>query len=227
VPYFGGSLGQSSAPDRGIFAALDVTTNRLVWRQQWAEPCYSGSVVTAGGLVFTGRSDGRLTALDKATGEMLWEFMTDAGVNSTVTTFEHEAEQYVVVHAGGGVFANGARGDGIWLFSLNGTIEPVTPERRPGGFGGGSAAAAAEPTRPADPENGERIYREACLPCHGRSGGGGEGGGPSLEGVASVEAVMNVTAAGRNNMPAFGGTYSADELNDVATYIVESLAGSE
>ena len=110
--YMGGRFTQSQADDRGIFAALDLTTNRIAWRQQWREICYSGSVVTAGGLLFVGRSDGRLTALDKDNGTLLWEFQTDAGVNTTVTTFEHEGEQYVVVHAGGGVFANGQRGDG-------------------------------------------------------------------------------------------------------------------
>ena len=227
VPYFGGSLGQSSAPDRGLFAALDVKTNRLAWRRQWTEPCYSGSVTTAGGLVFTGHSDGRLIALDKANGQTLWEFMTDAGVNSTITTFEHEGEQYVVVHAGGGVFANGRRGDGIWLFSLDGTIEPLSSRQGPAAFGGAgpAAAALAEPTRAADIENGARIYREACLPCHGASGDGGEGGGASLAETTSREAVMAITAAGRNNMPAFREAYSADELQDVAAYIVDVLAG--
>ncbi|MGZ3272547.1 MAG: hypothetical protein ACXU82_04435 [Caulobacteraceae bacterium] len=44
--------------------------------QEWREICFSGSVVTKGGLLFTGRADGRLTALDKATGEKLWAFMT-------------------------------------------------------------------------------------------------------------------------------------------------------
>jgi glucose dehydrogenase len=229
-PYFGGSLGQSSAPDRGIFAALDVTMNRIVWRQQWTEPCYSGAVVTAGGLVFTGHSDGRIIALDKRNGATLWEFMTDAGVNSTVTTFEHGGEQYVVVHAGGGVFANGARGDGIWLFSLNGTIEPVVPGQSQGLFGAGpgggaGAAAAAEPTRAADVVNGERIYREACLPCHGARGNGGEGGGASLLNGLTVETAVAVTGGGRGNMPAFRDAYSADELYDVAAYIVERLAG--
>jgi alcohol dehydrogenase (cytochrome c) len=224
VPYFGGSLGQSSAPDRGIFAALDVTTNRLVWRQQWTEPCYSGSVVTAGGLVFTGHSDGRLMALDKDNGALLWEFMTDAGVNSTITTFEHRGEQYVVVHAGGGVFANGARGDGIWMFSLNGTIQPVVPGQGPAPFGGARRAGAAEPTRPAEIDNGERIYREACLPCHGPSGDGGEGGGASLRDGLTVETTVAVTSIGRNNMPSFGEAYSVDELYDVATFIVERLA---
>jgi alcohol dehydrogenase (cytochrome c) len=232
-PYFGGSLGQSrSAPDRGIFAALDVRTNRLVWRQQWLDHCYSGSVVTRGGLVFVGRSDGRLTALDKRTGEQLWEFMTDAGVNSTVTTFEHRGQQYVVVHAGGGVFADGKRGDGIWMFSLDGTIEPVAAAGAPAS--GAVAALRAGAAAPASGNasgsasaggvaNGERIYREACLPCHGATGEGGEGGGASLVTGLTTETVVAVAADGRNNMPAFAALYSAEELRDVAQYIVEML----
>jgi alcohol dehydrogenase (cytochrome c) len=111
--YMGGRFTQTEAEDRGIFAALDVTTNRLVWRQQWREICYSGSVVTAGGLLFVGRADGRLTALDKQNGRLLWEFQTDAGINTTVTTFEHDGRQMVVVHAGGGVFQGSTRGDSI------------------------------------------------------------------------------------------------------------------
>ena len=90
---------------RGMFAALDVTHEQARVAPAVARDCYSGSVVTAGGLVFVGRNDGRLTALDKANGKLLWEFQTDAGVNTTVTTFERNGEQHVVVHAGGGVFA--------------------------------------------------------------------------------------------------------------------------
>jgi alcohol dehydrogenase (cytochrome c) len=223
-PYFGGSLGQSRTPDRGIFAALDVRTNRLVWRQQWADHCYSGSVVTRGGILFVGRSDGRLTALDTRTGASLWEFMTDAGVNSTVTTFEHRGAQYVVVHAGGGVFADGKRGDGIWMFSLDGTIEPVLPEGAP--VSGALAALRAGAAAPGDAANGERIYREACLPCHGATGEGGEGGGARLADGVTREAALAVTTNGRNNMPAFRDAYTAEELNDVATYVAEVLAAN-
>src|SRR6185295_1019656 len=118
------------------------------------EICYSGSIVTGVGLLFVGRADGRLTALDKRNGAKLWEFMTDAGVNSTVTTFEHKGKQYVVVHAGGGVFGNGKQGDGIWMFSLDGTMDPVPlprpgapagtrPAGGPGGGGAGPGGAAA------------------------------------------------------------------------------------
>jgi alcohol dehydrogenase (cytochrome c) len=222
-PYFGGNMGGMEAPERGIFAALDVRTNRIAWRQQWRDHCYSGSVVTAGGLVFVGRSDGRITALDKDNGEQLWEFMTDAGVNSTITTFERRGKQYVVLHAGGGVFANGKRGDGIWMFSLDGTMEPFVPNAAPPSAQVAALADAAA-AGPVNLDSGERIYREACLPCHGPTGKGGEGGGASLTRGLTREAALAVTAAGRNNMPAFRDAYSEAELRDVAAYVVEALA---
>src|SRR6185295_11787413 len=160
--YMGGGFGQADVDDAGVFAALDVRTNRLAWRQQWREICFSGSVVTGGGLLFVGRADGRLTALDKANGDKLWEFMTDAGVNTTVTTFEWKGKQYVVVNPGGGVFANGRRGDTIWMFSLDGTMNPVRP----------AAPAAPAGTRPA-----------------GGPGGGGAGpGGAAAAGGADARA---------------------------------------
>jgi outer membrane protein assembly factor BamB len=113
----------------GIFAALDMRTNKIVWQQHWAEPCYSGSIATAGGLIFVGRSDGRLTALDSSNGEKLWEFQTGAGMNSTVSVFAHEGKQYIAAYAGGNLFAGSAKGDNVWLFSLDGGIEQVAPGR--------------------------------------------------------------------------------------------------
>jgi quinohemoprotein ethanol dehydrogenase len=125
--YFGGVYTRSGVPRRGIFAAVDVTTNRLAWRKQWADMCYAGSIVTRGGLIFVGRNDGRLTALDKKNGDLLWEFQTDAGIHAAPTTFEHEGEQYVVVLSAGAFFPNTTRGDSVWLFSLRGDSTPRPP----------------------------------------------------------------------------------------------------
>jgi len=253
--YMGGLFGQVRVNDRGILAALDVTTNRLVWRREFREICYSGSIVTAGGLLFVGRSDGRLTALDKRNGQSLWEFMTDAGVNTTATTFEHKGKQYVVVHAGGGTFANAKAGDGIWMFSLDGTIGPVVPQKPPGLASGGGAfaagatgapggagalgrgaagpvaaeapgAAAGPPAsdRPPNRDNGAKLYRAACVPCHGATGEGGHGGGPTLINGLTSDMIVSVTTTGRNNMPSFGGTLSPTDINDIAAYIREDLA---
>ena len=216
--------------DRGILAALDVRTNRLAWRQQWREICYSGSVVTAGGLLFVGRNDGRLTALDKSNGTKLWEFMTDAGVNTTVTTFECKGKQRVVVHAGGGVFAGAKRGDGIWMFAPSGTMKslPAGGAAFGGGGGGGPGGfgrpAAPAPDRPLNVDHGKQLYAEACVACHGEGGDGGHGGGPTLVAGQTADAILAIAKAGKNTMPAFGRVYSDADLKDVAGYISDVLA---
>ena len=121
--YAQGTFGRAGVRVRGIFAAVDLRTNRLTWRQQWPEMCYSGSIVTRGGLVFVGHNDGRLMALDKSDGRPLWEYQTDAGLNSTVSTFAHDGEQYVVALAAGTFFPGTERGDSVWLFALGGGLD--------------------------------------------------------------------------------------------------------
>jgi quinohemoprotein ethanol dehydrogenase len=129
--YLGSAFGGAPLPAAGIFAALDMKTNRLVWQQRWKDSCYSGSVTTAGGLVFTGRNDGRLTALNSATGKRLWEFQTGAGMNSPVSIFEYEGDEYIAAYSAGSLFAGTAHGDSVWLFSTKGThVEGDTPSTR-------------------------------------------------------------------------------------------------
>jgi alcohol dehydrogenase (cytochrome c) len=127
--YIGGGFASIPAVGYGVFAALDMHSNKLVWQQHWAESCYSGSTATAGGLVFVGRSDGRLTALDSSNGDRLWEFQTGAGMNSTISVFEHEGRQFLVAYAAGNLFAGSAKGDNVWLFALDGTLDAVEPGR--------------------------------------------------------------------------------------------------
>ena len=139
--YLGSAFSRSPLPSTGIFAALDMKTNRLVWQQAWKDVCYSGSLTTASGLVFVGRNDGRLTALDSSTGKRLWEFQTGSGANSPASVFAYEGEEYVVAYSGGSLFADAPRGDNVWLFSLKGTMEPAAPPT--------AAAPAAPPTAAA------------------------------------------------------------------------------
>jgi mono/diheme cytochrome c family protein len=40
----------------------------------------------------------------------------------------------------------------------------------------------------------------------------------------TTEKIISVTSAGKNNMPSFSGTYSPDDLKDIASYIVDGLA---
>jgi quinohemoprotein ethanol dehydrogenase len=123
--YIGGVFGAVAWGITGVLSALDMRTNKLVWQQQWPERCYSGSAATAGGVLFIGRGDGRFTALDSSNGALLWQFQTGAGVNAPPTVFEHRGQQYVVVLSAGNLFSNAPRGDSVWMFSLQGTMEAV------------------------------------------------------------------------------------------------------
>ena len=133
--YFGGDYTRSRVPRRGVLAAVDVRTNRLAWRQQWGELCYAGSTVTRGGLLFIGRNDGRLQALDKSNGALLWEYETDAGVHAAVSTFERNGQQYVVALSAGSFFPGTKRGDSVYLFALDGGGIPSDGKVEPSGGG--------------------------------------------------------------------------------------------
>jgi quinohemoprotein ethanol dehydrogenase len=228
--YLGGATGYAGLPRTGIFAAVDVTANTLRWRYRWPEQCYSGSLATAGGLVFVGRNDGRLTALDSATGKQLWEFQTGAGMHAAASTFERGGKQYIVAYSAGNALIGSARGDSVWLFGLDGTLPPVEPQKPLPR----SAAASPPPTlaetlasldrRSADLDVGERLYAQACALCHGPDGEGGHGGGAPLGGVADFAAAVQTIGFGRNAMPAFGTTLTADQIRDVSAYVTERLS---
>ncbi len=226
--YIGGEFGMSQVGQTGIFAAIDVTTNRLVWQQRWPEICYSGSTATAGGLVFVGRNDGRLTALDSSNGEKKWEFQTGAGMNATASVFEHNGKQYVAAYSAGNLFARSAKGDSLWLFALDGTMDEVEPA---GGAAPTIAAANAGSHEAVaglapDLELGAQVYRTTCQLCHGATGQGNNGG-IELTGEYTAEAAAAVVRDGRNLMPAFGAQLSAEQIVSVGAYVAETFAGRE
>ena len=140
-----------------------MTTNKLAWRYQWPEQCYSGTLATGGGLLFVGRNDGRLTALDSATGKQLWEFQTGAGMHAPVSTFEHKGKQYVLAFSAGSALLGSARGDSVWLFGLDGTLPPAqpgTPVSRNAATPAAAPAVAAATPRLADANlvEGKRLF---------------------------------------------------------------------
>jgi alcohol dehydrogenase (cytochrome c) len=219
----------------GTFNAVDLTTNRLVWQQQWPSSCMAGTLATAGGLVFVGRTDGRFTALDTDTGHRLWEFQTDAGVAAPASSFEHRGRQYIAVLSAGTLIGNGAHGDSLWLFSLDGTMGPVAaPGTAGGGAGRGGAGPAGAPAPAAtmlqlpagnaDLAQGRKLYRQLCAGCHGDTGLGGTGNGAPLVGVSDAQLIANTMWNGKNtNMPPFRSALQPVEVRDIANYIAKEI----
>jgi mono/diheme cytochrome c family protein len=218
--FTGGRAGNTRLPRMGQVVAMAVKTNTAAWRVQWPDQCYSGSVATGGGLVFAGRNDGRLIAMDSDNGRLLWEFQTGAGVNSPASVFEHDGQQYVVVLSGGNALIGSARGDSVWLFGLQGTLDQAAP----GDTSLVPAVAMAEPElSEPDVERGAELYRQTCLPCHGDDGQGGHGGGAPLAELDDVAQVAGIVRSGRNDMPPFVAALTAQQILDVSAYVIEVL----
>ncbi|MBT5030659.1 MAG: PQQ-binding-like beta-propeller repeat protein [Proteobacteria bacterium] len=216
--YTGGPFGHTPLPPSGIFAALDMHTNRLIWQQAWPDRCYSGSINTAGNLLFVGRNDGRLTAMDTENGNLLWEFQTGAGMNSTVSLFEHNGEDYVVAYAAGNVFAASPRGDNLWLFGLNGTVDESDPAD--------SIITVAEPDHsgelPPSIEAGRIVYESTCQFCHGQNADGGQTA-PALASDISATDIATVVQRGGTTMPKFEQILTTQQIRDVSAYVIDIL----
>jgi cytochrome c553 len=76
---------------------------------------------------------------------------------------------------------------------------------------------------------GAEVFTENCSTCHGADGAGGNGG-PDLNTMplaqSEVGAIQQVTNGG-GGMPAFGGTLSEEEIENVAAYVAQEITHGE
>jgi glucose dehydrogenase len=103
----------------GGFTAFNLLTQKISWRDNWPDFCYSGATATAGGLVFAGHNDGRVEAMDSKTGKSLWNSATaPAGANAPVVTYSANGKQYISVLQGGDAHEQTPRGDLVTAWTL-------------------------------------------------------------------------------------------------------------
>lgn len=86
----------------GILRAIDPKTGKIAWEHKEQFPLWAGTLTTAGGLLFTGTSDGYVKAFDARTGKEMWKFQTGSGVVSVPITWEQDGEQYIGISSGYG-----------------------------------------------------------------------------------------------------------------------------
>jgi alcohol dehydrogenase (cytochrome c) len=243
--YIGSIFVSSGFNGDGNVTAIDAQTGKIVWQISTPDSCYSGTVTTAGNLVFVGRNTGELQAFDARNGSRLWSFQTGAGANTTVTTFMQDTQQYVAFYAGGNSLAGTPRGRNVWLFSLNGTVGQLKGT----GANGGAIVHAGEPTTSqqsqqtanntvkktagakksvtGDPAAGKQVFADNCSTCHGADAKGGNGG-PDLTQIASAKDLTKVVTQvtkGGGGMPAFNGQLNQQQIADVAAYVVKTVNG--
>jgi mono/diheme cytochrome c family protein len=231
-----GSAREVATDSRRTLVAMNLTNHTVAWRRLLDSRC-AGTITTAGGLIFASRYNGELTAMHTDTGQRLWSFQTDGGFTTPVSSFEHEGVQYLTGIAGGGI-TGGRLNDGLWLFSLNGTIESLPPgsgdpppedddaddSDGDGGLVGANPAWLnnLDRDRVANLARGEEIYTTVCETCHGQTGEGGHLLGAPISDQLDVVDIISTARSGRPGTPMapFGNNYSLEELQDVAGFIV-------
>jgi alcohol dehydrogenase (cytochrome c) len=110
----------------GHHIAMDPISGNKKWEIPLIEKASSaGMLVTDGGLIFTGTLEGKVIALDEATGKTVWEFQTGSSITATPITYMYKGRQYLSIASGlGGLNARGmARnsvptGGSMWTFAL-------------------------------------------------------------------------------------------------------------
>ena len=86
----------------GSVVAIDITSGKQVWKKRFRSPMLDGALITAGGLVFIGTPEGKLLALDEATGDTVWSTKTASGLNASPMTYSLGGKQYVSILSGTG-----------------------------------------------------------------------------------------------------------------------------
>jgi mono/diheme cytochrome c family protein len=93
----------------------------------------------------------------------------------------------------------------------------------------GESSEGAETAGGGDAEAGTVVFSENCSTCHGATGHGGNGG-PDLTTMPLAQseagAIEQVTNGG-GGMPAFAGTLSEEEIENVAAYVAQDITEGE
>jgi alcohol dehydrogenase (cytochrome c) len=103
--FFGGSAAGEPG-SQSFIRAVDIHTGQKVW--DYALPAGgggSGTLATAGGLLFFGETGGTLNAVDAKTGKPVWHFEAGQTWRASPMTYMVGGKQYVVLAGTGGIFA--------------------------------------------------------------------------------------------------------------------------
>jgi lanthanide-dependent methanol dehydrogenase len=108
TPYVGMNVRMYGGPGghRGELTAWDPIAGRAAWKLTEKYPVWSGTLVTAGDVVFYGTMDGWFKAVDARTGKPLWQYKTGSGIIGQPVTYRGpDGKQYVAVMSGVGGWA--------------------------------------------------------------------------------------------------------------------------
>jgi glucose dehydrogenase len=105
TPYVGADVKMKPGPGgyRGMLSAWDPVARKKAWELHEDFPVWSGTVATAGDVVFYGTMDGWFKAVDARNGQALWQFKVSSGIIGQPISYRGpDGKQYIAVVAGVG-----------------------------------------------------------------------------------------------------------------------------
>ncbi|HWN87272.1 MAG TPA: PQQ-binding-like beta-propeller repeat protein [Vicinamibacterales bacterium] len=131
----GVNLGVRPRPDSdgnyGRLQAINLETRKTLWTTRHRAPITTGTLATAGGVVFAGALDRSLRAYDAANGKVLWETRLNDVSSAVPISYAVNGKQYIAIVAGRGGFHYASyaplvpeltpppdRGSSLWVFEL-------------------------------------------------------------------------------------------------------------
>ncbi len=197
--------------------AWDPVTQKEVWRAKDGV-ANSGTMTTAGNLVFQGTGRSNFTAFRADNGEKLWSAEAGASVQAGSITYQVGNTQYVAVVAGAPRAAGGNR---LLVFKLGGSVAlPPTPPaaplvvNAPENFGDAATL-----------EKGQQLWQQNCSLCH--EGGRGMGGFPDLrysallQSDAAFKAVVIDGVLTENGMLSFAKALKPQDAESIRAWVTK------
>jgi mono/diheme cytochrome c family protein len=187
----------------GAMVALNVSDGSLKWQHDLPQPAY-GAATVSNDLVFTTTFEGKLIALDRDNGNVVWEKQMPAGTNANMAIV-------------GDTLITAAS------FPQSKGQQPVIIAYRLGATGAGPTTTAGTTTSTAGVQ-GKQVFVSNCGSCHTLGAAGTTGSvGPNLDQLKPNAArVRKQVVNGGPGMPSFGGRLSAAQIAAVAKYVAQN-----
>ena len=116
TPYVGARVKMYAGPggNRGVVTAWDPVARKAAWTIKEDFPVWSGTVVTAGDVMFYGTLDNWFKAVDARSGKELWRFKVGSGIVGQPVVYRGpDGKEYVAVLAGVGGWAGAVVAGGL------------------------------------------------------------------------------------------------------------------
>jgi alcohol dehydrogenase (cytochrome c) len=98
----GSSRNAPGVQPQRVLRAIDIRTGKIASEmpQVGSGESRSGTLATAGGLVFFGEDSGAVMAADSSNGNVLWHFQTSQSIRASPMTYVFDNRQYVALASG-------------------------------------------------------------------------------------------------------------------------------